>query len=266
MMSAFACSATDALYRLLARRTDFRDEARLGFSLFVVSTAAFDHICDADIGLVPTLTSRITETRLTAALHADPAPVFAAPDDVPLVSSVTVLLDDQVGIWRRLTRGRSDSGMEMLAEQFVTALTAMLRDELQSASIDVSDGLVGRRAVWQEPLWLACLLIAASEDADSTIQLESLRERTHRVGRLLSLVDDAVDIDQDWRGGGRNQLLARAVNGTRDVGDAAPPWDAILSDAILPPYTEEITMLVAELMDPIYQEDLAGWLFSWVTD
>jgi hypothetical protein len=120
-----------------------------------------------------------------------------------------------------------------------------------------------RAAIWRDPLWIACALVAATADVDPSADLDGIRRRTQSAGRLFALIDDVVDFEQDWRTGSRNRLLdaARSVTtGSRK----APPWEAALSEEVIGSHMNEITTLVSDLSDPLLREDVGGWLHSWL--
>ncbi len=265
-MTSFGCSATDCVYQVMARDTTCRNDVRMAFSQFVIFSAAFDHICDDETALFPELAEQITEERLRRALLAPNSDGKMPSSGSTLVRYVSVLLDDQIALWWRIASMTDGSGARSLPEALTTMFVNLLRAELGSRrdAEDPADGAAGRTAIWRDPLWIACRLVAATPDADPSVDLVEIRQRMQRIGRLFSLIDDVVDLEDDWRTGSSNHLLERAlaVGATRPV--TASAFEAALSEEISEPSMDEITRLVADLSTPLYRDDLAGWLYSWL--
>jgi hypothetical protein len=264
-MAAFACTATDCVYRMMARGSACRDDVRMAFSQFIVSSAAFDYICDDAPELFPELAARITEDRLRRAL-TDPngAPDISRPGS-PLVAYVSALFDDQVALWWRIAARSDPSGGLRLPAVLTAMVVDLFRAEIRSRPADspTPDPDDSRAVIWRDPLWMACQLVAATSDVDPSADLDDIRRRTESAGRLFALIDDVVDFEHDWRTGSRNRLID-AVRETAASPQNTPPSEAALSEEVVGPYMKEITTLVAELSDPSLRDDVGGWLHSWL--
>lgn len=266
-MTAFACTATDALYRLIATRNDHRNDIRRIFSLFIVGSAVFDHICDREDSLFPELVGRISEQELKSALSGEATISFTKPGDRGLLAYVTMLVEDQVRICHELLSRTNQQEVLIHLEAFNETMIQIYHAELLSRPDIKVRGTVPKtvQRVWTEPLWAASLLVALTPDIRPGLNLNELHSKINAVGRLFSLIDDIVDLEEDWSTGSHNSVLERVRPHIISAESSMNPlWKTLLSDEVWTPYVNEITSLVSYVSDPLYEEDLACWLYSWL--
>ena len=265
-MAAFGCLVSDYAYSRVASKELWKQDVALGMSVFIVASALFDHICDRQPELLTVLEESVTAEWTQAAFAGqapgDPLADVAAP---ALVAYLGVLGGEAARLWSRLASGtpefRTGSFHAVLWERLAAAYGA------QVAS--VPDFATGRAAsrdvgiVWSAPFSTALYVVAATSDAASGLEMQTLLPEAQRIGLLLSLVDDLADVEQDWRWGSANQYLDRAGIDRRDRAVGAAPWTTLLTDEVLVPYLGD----VVKLLDSLPNEErasLVAWLVYWL--
>ena len=251
-MVAFSCYVSDEACRLTGAGSSH--EVRLIVSVYVVGSAIFDHVCDCEVALVPLLRERLSAARLEAALQDGRGLPIARDGDPGLLAFLDALVAELVARLRALG---DREAQDRIARGLIDAYRAQLRSTSRGRERDTG-------TIWSTPFWLA-LHVAAAYSPDPQVEvLEAAGSDTRRIGELLSLVDDAVDLADDWASGSANQLLARAgVTGGRD-GSAEPPWERLLADDVCGPYLDELSHRARALPPRISRDALAAWLHHWL--
>jgi hypothetical protein len=268
-MSAFACAATDHLYRQAAAGTAYRDHVRRGLSVFVVGSAILDQICDHEPALLEVVRQRVSARWIRAALDGRaPGDPLAGSGQGGLPAYLGALLAEAARIWARLAALDHGPRVRPLRRIWSEGLGAACRAELRStATLEWEAGCLTQDAalIWSMPFWMALRLIAMTPDAWPGIALDALSATAVATGRLLSLLDDVADLEDDWASGSRNQYLHLAgipAAGRRRPGEI--PWDALLAEEVSATYLGEVTRLLAAVSGSGDHQRLAAWLYYWL--
>lgn len=260
-MTAFACAIIASLPKDGASSPWQNATVQRAFSLFVVASAIFDHICDEDPLLLPALRKRVTPTKVRAAMSCDQSATFSDPGDPLLVRYLTALVDEFARVWAVLLETADVDVDDDTAQLVVRTALDILAAETAAEDAGRA-GAAARDVVWEEALMLAALLVSVDQrlpekDRDAAI------DRARAVGRLLSLVDDVVDLEHDWLTGSSNRLLARFFESQAARGDrSALPWTAVMASAAWHEHLQEAAGLV-ERIPPGRTDDVAAWLYTW---
>ncbi len=260
VMASFACTVADIAYQLAAERPDHREDVRRGVTAYVVASAIFDHACDEDRGLQALLGGQLTEQRLRLLLTAGQPTEQVAVAGPALLRYFWLLATDLVAVAVRLAGHRNDAETAILRERFAGALVDSYRAELATVSAASSPDGRGPN-IWASPLLVAYALIQLARDAPPTVD-PGLEAVAKTVGTLFSLVDDVVDVEEDWASASHNRLLARAGLRRADGGELA--WQDILAADVTEPYMDEIAAVVESCRGTAWEQDLAAWLYHWL--
>jgi len=269
-MTAFAYTATDCLYHLMAHQTDNLDDVRHAFSLFVIGSAVFDYICDVDVTLFPTIINRISEDQLRLCLWGYTKPLFSNLEDPPLLRYAAILIEDKVYLCRKLMKETNHSNAVTLRQRFTDAVIELYRAEVDSSRADTilmkDNSVHSREDVWINSLLMLYSLIALTPDVSQKIEADKVKEKIRMIGRLFVLIDDIIDLEADWYNQSPNLLLQKIgfQSILSDDYTVSFPWEIVLGHKLCDSYMNEITSLLSCVLDPSYEEDLIGWLYSWL--
>jgi hypothetical protein len=234
-------------------------------SVFVVASALIDHVCDHEQALIPLLQTYVSPAWVRATLAGEaPGDPLAGVEKANLAAYLGVLLAEAARLWRKLAPPIDASGANNLRAAFIDGLGEALRAEL--ASSPDGAGAAGSRDVeiiWGSPFSTALYLLALTPDASPGLNVRSLVPEVRRIGRLLSLIDDVVDLEDDWRSSNANRYLERAGIVRNSYRHEEVPWPTILADEVSEPYVREITALV-ESWGQRDRQTLGAWILYWL--
>jgi hypothetical protein len=257
VMATFGCALADHAYRVGATSTAHRDAVRWSVSAYVIGSAIVDHICDHAQRLLPLLNERLSASALAGVLGGgDDPPPLAADGDPALLLYLDELFARAVRLCRSLVIApRDDADTQWQA--FLADVTSAYRAELATAA----PGAVRQvETIWATPFWLALALVAAGPEARAEVDFDAIRAEARSFARLLALIDDIVDVEQDWASGAGNQLLERAARRPAEIA----PWPALADAAVYGPYMDEITRGARTLSAGVDRDSLAAWLYYWL--
>lgn len=268
-MAAFACATADHVYESAAAGKTYRDQVRRSLTVYVVGSAVFDYVCDHEPALLQQLESRVSADWVRAALGGEaPSDPLATYHDSHLLTYLGALLAEAAQLWRRLAWLRRDRTAVHLRDVFVSDLRAAYRAQLRSVvRFTPAQDRTAERAeiIWATPFWIASSLLSLTPDAGPERRFQALAEQAKDWGRLLSLVDDVVDLEDDWVSANQNQYLKHAgILPDRPRRSDEIPWDVLLSEEISAWYLREITEAVRRLTIGD-RKHLAAWLFYWLS-
>lgn len=268
MMTAFACTVIDCLYRMFAYRTDSREAVRRLFSIFIVGSAAFDYVCDSGSDLLPALKERISVEKLQSSFRSSNFHPFMQSGDSGFVCYATLLAEKEVMLCQRVLTSRVCAEPDEFRNSLVEILIRIYGSELStvpfgdSSAIDIAHN---REIVWTEPIKLALLFISIVSDARPGATDIDKHMRVLEVGRLLSLVDDALDIEEDSLRSKRSFSSIHANGSVTSIDiSTGLPLERLLTSQTIESHMNRITRSAARASDSTYSRDLAGWLYSWL--
>jgi hypothetical protein len=198
-------------------------------------------------------------------------PSFSNLEDPPLLRYAALLIEDEIYVCRKLMKKTNHSDAVALREHFVDSVIELYRAEVLSSrkhSTLLKDNPVDSRDhVWTNSLWMLYSLITLIPDVSEKVEADKVREKIRMIGRLFVLIDDIIDLEEDWYNQSQNLFLQRIglqstlpYDGTVDF-----PWDNVLQhNKMSDSYMDEISSLLSSVLDPSYKEDLIGWLYSWL--
>jgi hypothetical protein len=225
----------------------------------IVASAIFDHLCDRRQELLAIVGSAMSQEWVRSALGRervrDP---LAGKHKSSLLAYLGALAEQLARTWRELPGGVA--GAPGRAE-------AALARSLEAAYLAqrASAGRLFRNVeiVWGAPFVVALHLVAATPDARPEIDLRGYVRESKRIGQLLSLVDDVVDLEDDVREGSANQYLAR-LGVMADTRPSGVPWEGLLAPRVIQQYVADIVTLLRTFPEDEEREALVAWLYHWL--
>jgi hypothetical protein len=254
-MTAFACVAADYAYRNAAAET-YVHEVERGVAVFVVATAIFDRVCDREPHLLPAVEEHVSRRWVRAALRGDaPGDPLVGAEGAVRLAYLGALLGEAAALWRRLAWLTDRGPLRADVTDWLTAAYRAERASLRSRDVET---------IWATPFWVALALVALTPDAVPGFRVEAFLPQTRRIGRLLALIDDVADLEDDWASGSSNQYLERAGVTHRERGGDLP-WDVLLADDVCRPYLAEIVTLLRSVSSGIDRDTLAACVLYWLS-
>jgi hypothetical protein len=258
-MAAFAFTIADCAYQIASIRSRHREDVRAALAAYVIGSAIFDYACDEDHQLLLLFGDELSAGRLRGILETEPSDVEKVADGPPLLRYFWLLFADFVASFNRLGAPRPPIVIRSLRQQVVQGLIESYQAEIASITSSSADR---RETTWSSPLLMAYLLMQLSSDASAQINRQ-LENAVRQVGRLLALVDDVTDIEDDWTSNSRNELLI-GLRAHPKNGDRISHWEAVLSDECSEPHMVQITALAAACAESPWAKDLTAWLYYWL--
>jgi hypothetical protein len=265
VMAAFGDLITGYAYRRAASAETSKLDVRRCMAMFVVASAIFDHACDEQPELLTDLENLVTPDWVRKAVAGRaPGDPLAEIAGANMVAYLGVLLAETARTWAQLAPLNGTAATLNLRDALIDGLRDAYRAELRScrrehAAIPVRDA----RRIWASPLCTALRLVAITPDAAPGVDLPELIPEAMRIGWLLSLIDDVVDLRQDWRSGSANQYLERA--GVAFSAETLEmPWPLLLAAGVREPFVDEIAELLKLIPDESERAVLGAWILYWL--
>ncbi len=249
-MTAFADSVVESAYALLRAPDKHRAGVSRALAAYVVGSSIFDHATDDDPALLSEIGEDLNEESLREVMSGS-GTSFGPHARTALARAFWKLVKDFAQEAEALAEARPNATL-MVRKQLVTALVGAYRGAR-------GGGRNSRLDVWASPLYVAYILLRLAGDAGTAID-PSLEDQVERTGELFRHVDDITDIEDDWAGGSRNELL----DAVRHSDDRVLPWERLLASDALDAHlmrTRELTATVAQMP---CADAVGAWLYYWL--